>query len=971
MERLTAPLPALDPSCPTSSPQGGRQLPAALLERLGRGLRADLSAVRVHTDAAADRYARSLRADAFTCGSHIFFRTDAYRPGTTAGFRLLAHEAAHVVQQARAAQSGVLPAATSEQDADRCADLLVAGRRADGPDDHGPFAEPTVVRPSLTPFIQRHVSFEHRALGDLATDDLVAISPPGAGAVAAGGRRQEILDRQIRLCELWRDDPSVVTEEQVRTVCPWIRTLRLGPDRVLATYGEVNALPDYLANAPALESLDEGHLLPILQTIRQEGYNNLSRLRSGSDPQAFFARSASPPYDFEMVTRLVKWDELDELTRDLGVLREDHFRGLLARNACHFAPFSWYRWETSHLVARDLAKQAHATGDAEPARRAWTFAGYADHFLQDSFAAGHLVNKTLIMQWFVEWAAGQDLVPVADLNVISAMTTERQPHLAGFELYDDGYTGPSVDPQTAQERPTAEDRRRASGLVLDPAENEHAVYQKYLRFLANDAAQLSCAMAHDYYNRNSLWVASAAHQEPYEVWGDTTLLSGRDGAEGIRQTSGASQLSQAAVGEIIRTGEMSGSAKDIRRHFPTMVRTETGDVQPVAAWNAGRREFVEEKIFSAFLPALQNILVRVFSPRLGVVSQDQDLAEVWGKELHGADDRPVHVVETGGRLFAGANGHAYEIESTKGSVLADRHVVDPGLIGSHDTRLATDGTTLFVGVHGRLHGLSLTDLTPQWTLSVHGPNPFDRGPVSVLWNGHRVLAGCSGHVYEIDPTSVTLLRRHRLEHTLGFGGHETALASDGIMVFAGTSGHVYGMTSADRKPRWQIDLTRAGGRPSRPVSVLSDGGRLLAGSAGQLYDIDPTTGKVLRLLAFTDNAGDHPMSLSTDGETVVAAMDGRVYAVLGDWSAPRWWVDLDHDEDEEPGPVSVSLRGSRLVVGSRGHLHHLDPATGRVRNSLPLRHPVSFGDFATTISASGRFLYIGMHGHAYQVLVND
>ncbi len=29
--------------------------------------------------------------------------------------------------------------------------------------------------------------------------------------------------------------------------------------------------------------------------------------------------------------------------------------------------------------------------------------GFGDHFLQDSYAAGHLINKTQIMMWFVNW----------------------------------------------------------------------------------------------------------------------------------------------------------------------------------------------------------------------------------------------------------------------------------------------------------------------------------------------------------------------------------------------------------------------------------------------------------------------------------------------------------------------------------------------------------------------------------------
>lgn len=92
-----------------------------------RGLRADLSAMRVHTGPAADRLARGPGAEAFADGSHVFFRRGAYRPRSPSGFRLLTHEAAHLVQQARGEVGGArrggwtvsVPGDPWEQEADR------------------------------------------------------------------------------------------------------------------------------------------------------------------------------------------------------------------------------------------------------------------------------------------------------------------------------------------------------------------------------------------------------------------------------------------------------------------------------------------------------------------------------------------------------------------------------------------------------------------------------------------------------------------------------------------------------------------------------------------------------------------------------------------------------------------------------------------------------------------------------------
>jgi len=59
----------------------------------------DFSQVRVHADAKAAESARTIDALAFTLDKHIVFGAEQYRPTTSPGRQLLAHELAHVVQQ--------------------------------------------------------------------------------------------------------------------------------------------------------------------------------------------------------------------------------------------------------------------------------------------------------------------------------------------------------------------------------------------------------------------------------------------------------------------------------------------------------------------------------------------------------------------------------------------------------------------------------------------------------------------------------------------------------------------------------------------------------------------------------------------------------------------------------------------------------------------------------------------------------
>ena len=101
----------------------------------------------------------------------------------------------------------------------------------------------------------------------------------------------------------------------------------------------------------------------------------------------------------------------------------------LGRNACHFAPESWHSWAACHTKARALGRQAwDLTAEANDmtnglsdrmrsalrvnaeatAGRALIENGFGDHFLEDSYAAGHLINKTQIMQWYVQWLDTQN-----------------------------------------------------------------------------------------------------------------------------------------------------------------------------------------------------------------------------------------------------------------------------------------------------------------------------------------------------------------------------------------------------------------------------------------------------------------------------------------------------------------------------------------------------------------------------------
>ncbi|GEL97433.1 eCIS core domain-containing protein [Cellulomonas terrae] len=115
----------------------GTALDTTTRRAMEAGFSHDFSTVRVHADDRAGTAARGLRARAFTVGTDVVFAPGAYRPGTADGRRLVAHELAHVAQQAAGpAGAARSPAARatgsghpSEREADTAAAAVLAGGR--------------------------------------------------------------------------------------------------------------------------------------------------------------------------------------------------------------------------------------------------------------------------------------------------------------------------------------------------------------------------------------------------------------------------------------------------------------------------------------------------------------------------------------------------------------------------------------------------------------------------------------------------------------------------------------------------------------------------------------------------------------------------------------------------------------------------------------------------------------------------
>jgi hypothetical protein len=89
----------------------------------------DFSRVRVHSGLEAVQAARHVNATAFTVGHDVFLGANAPSPQSKDGWRLLAHELAHVVQQRGGGAGPAEAGLNAEQEADAAAAAVTEGNR--------------------------------------------------------------------------------------------------------------------------------------------------------------------------------------------------------------------------------------------------------------------------------------------------------------------------------------------------------------------------------------------------------------------------------------------------------------------------------------------------------------------------------------------------------------------------------------------------------------------------------------------------------------------------------------------------------------------------------------------------------------------------------------------------------------------------------------------------------------------------
>lgn len=261
----------------------GRPLDASARAFMEPRLGHSFSHVRVHTDARSAESAQAVQARAYTTGRDIVFGPGQYSPGTDRGRRLLAHELAHVVQQASGPVDGTPtsdgitlsdPSDRFEHEADRVAGRVVGERPSVsvwGPGRNG--RPPSVASPAPS---TARISLQRDK------DHGVRPGRPATSAVFSGTLTlpsRDVLTYRVQL----RNAPSVMLPQNQRAID---LECQAGITAALLADGKAAPLPRGLTSLDLRLDVDPARLLRKGYVATLVGAAALAEKRLAAGPAA-------------------------------------------------------------------------------------------------------------------------------------------------------------------------------------------------------------------------------------------------------------------------------------------------------------------------------------------------------------------------------------------------------------------------------------------------------------------------------------------------------------------------------------------------------------------------------------------------------------------------------------------------------------------------------------------------------------